>query len=591
MELSVKETTQPHILARITVEQILYGVAVMTAAVIRLTGLTNIPLSPAEATDALSVYEFWQPGAAAVVSGSPAYFSLTSLLTQVLGFSDGVMRLVPALFGIALSLLPWFLRHRLGSAGALVTGFLLALSPILSLLARTTGGQSIALFSGLLLFIAWLRYQESDNPRWFITAVTALALGLSSSPIFYSSIISLLLAWLVVRVVGPALFTDEEGEPRPLFRPSQELLRRSLIIGGAVFAAAATLFLWNLPGLNGVARSLGDWLGLFLASANLTTWLGPVLALARYETILLLIAGPGIVWAVWHGRPFPTLLVYWLTGSMLLMLVQRGYMDNLAVLALPGYLLAGRFVGDMTKTRAGWYRWALAGVLLIFGMLLYFNIVRYSRLAGNTNVLLEPSSSSYIFMLVAGLLFVLIIFFYIWNVSVSDAKQGMIYGLVAILLFFTWGTTWNLTQFHANDTRERLIGSASDDELPMLAKMIREVSHQTGNGENGLEILMTIDSPALRWYLRDFNNLVIDGALPRTISSQALITPMESTPSLETGYVGANFGYFRPNTEQFLTAAAALQWWFFHQSSVTINEERAIFWLRADLAGENFEVQ
>lgn len=589
MELSVKETPQPHILTRITVEQILYGAVALVAAIIRLTGLSNIPLSPAEATEALSVYEFWQPGAAAVVSGSPAYFSLSSLLTQVLGFSDGAMRLVPALFGIALPLLPWFLRHRLGSAGALITSFMLAFSPVQSLLARTAGGQSIALFSGLLLFIAWLRYQESENPRWFITAVAALALGLSSSPIFYSSLISLLLVWLVVRVVGPALFTDEEGEPRPLFRPSQELLRRSLIIGAAVFAGAATLFLWNLPGLNGVARSLGDWLGLFLASSDLNTWLGPILALARYETILLLVAGPGVVWAVWHGRPFPTLLVYWLTSSLLLMLIQRGYVENLAVLTLPGYLLAGRFVGDITRSRAGWYRWVLAGLVMVFGMLFYFNIVRYSRVAGSVNNLAVPSS--YIFLLIAALLFVLIVFFYIWNNSVSDAKQGMVYGLAAILFFFTWGTTWNLTQFYANDTRERLIGSASDDELPMLAETIREVSHQTGNGENALEILMTVDSPALRWYLRDFRNLVVDAALPRTISSEALITPMQNTPSLETGYVGADFGYFRPNTEQFLNAPGALQWWFFHQSPVTINEERAIFWLRADLAGENFSVE
>jgi hypothetical protein len=102
---------------------------------------------------------------------------------------------------------------------------------------------------------------------------------------------------------------------------------------------------------------------------------------------------------------------------------------------------------------------------------------------------------------------------------------------------------------------------------------------------------MTIDSPSLRWYLRDFDNLVIDAALPRTISSESLITPMQSTPSLETGYVGADFGYYRPDTEHILSVPAALQWWFFHQSPVTINEERVIFWLRADLAGENFEAE
>lgn len=590
MEVALKDSHQPNILARITVEHVLYGLAVLVAAVIRLVGLANIPLSPAEAVEALSVFDFWQPGATAVVSGSPAYFSLTSLLTQVLGFSDGVMRLVPALFGLALPLLPWFLRHRLGSIGALVTSFLLAFSPIHSLLARTAGGDSIALFSGLLLFIAFLRYQESGRSEWFIVTLIALALGLSSAPIFYSSLIALLLAWVVISIVGPPLFLEgEEEEARPLFRPSQPLLRRSLIIGGAVFAAVATLFLWNLSGLNGVARSLGDWLGLFLAPSDLDTWLGPVLALGRYETALLLIAGPAMVWAVWHGRPFPTLLVYWLTSGLLLILIQRGYMNNLAVLALPGYLLAGRFVGDLTKERGGRYRWALAGAIILAGLFFYFNIVRYSRLAGNLD---DPwGNPSNLYLAVAALLFMLVAIFFVWNRSTADAQQGAAYGLLAMMLFFTWGTTWNLTQYQANDTRERLIKEASDDELPLLADTIREVSRQTRNSDKSLEILMTIDSPALRWYLRDFKNLVVDGALPRTIDSEALITSMQSTPSLETGYVGADFGYHRPDTEHLLSVPAALQWWLFRQSPVTINEERAIFWLRADLAGANFEAR
>ena len=564
----------------------LYGLLVLLAAVIRLSGLDNIPLSPTEATEALSVYEFWQPGATAVVNGSPAYFSLTSLLSQILGFSDGVMRLVPVLFGLALPLLPWFLRHRLGSFGALVTSLLLVLSPIQTLLARTSGGQSIALFSGLLLFIAWLRYQESDNPRWLITAVISLALGLSSAPIFYSIFVSYLIAWLATTIVGPPLFLDEEGETRPMLRPSPDQLRRALIIGGAVFAAVATLFLWNLAGFNGVARSLGDWLGLFLGSSDLNTWLGPIMALGRYEFILLIIAGPAVVWAVWHGRSFPSLLVYWITSALLLVLIQQGYMENLAVLTLPGYLLVGRFINDLTNHQATIYRWALVGATLLFGLLFYFNLVRYSRLAGNANSLTSPMY--HILLFVGGLLLILIAFFVVWNISPADAKAGTAIGLLTILLFFSWGTTWNLNQHQANDTRERFITNASDDELPLLATTIREVSRQTKNADNELEILMTIDSPALRWYLRDFDNLVVDAALPRTINSEALITPMESNPSLETGYVGADFGYHRPDTEHILTVPAALQWWFFHQSAVTVSEDRAIFWLRADLAGEAF---
>jgi hypothetical protein len=415
----------------------------------------------------------------------------------------------------------------------------------------------------------------------------ALVLALSSAPLFYSALLALLVSWLVISLVGPPLFTNEEGEPQPLRRPSPESWRRSLIIAGGFFAAIATLFLWNLSGLNGVARTFGDWLALFLTSGGLNLWLAPVLALGRYELMMLVIAGPAVVWAIWHGRSFPTLLVYWLTGALLLILLHRGFLDNLAVLALPGTLLAGLFIGSILEARGSWYRWPVAGLFLLFGTLLYFNLVRYSRLAGNSGNLLDPAY--HLLLLAAGLVLVIGAVVYVWGRSPAGARQGTLLGLLAILLFYTWGITWRLNQQAANDTRERLVANASDDELPLLAETIRQVSRQTTNSENGLEILMTIDSPALRWYLRDFKNLQVDAALPHSVDSQALITPMESIPSLESGYIGSDFGYNRPQTEHILSLPAALQWWLFYQSPVTISEERAIFWLRADLAGEAFE--
>jgi predicted membrane-bound mannosyltransferase len=154
------------------------------AAVLRLVNLGGRPLSPAEAEAALAVWQFWHPGQAELSIGSPAYFTLTGLLAQVLGFSDGVMRLVPALFGVGLVLLPWLLRKQLGEAGMLATAVFLAISPITSAIARTAGGDSIALFAALLLLAAWVRLQIGGNGRWRYALLLALALGLTSAPLY-----------------------------------------------------------------------------------------------------------------------------------------------------------------------------------------------------------------------------------------------------------------------------------------------------------------------------------------------------------------------------------------------------------------------
>ena len=101
-------------LSRLTVADGLLGLVLVAAALLRLASLGHLPLSDAEATQALAVWQFWQPGTAVLSPGSPAYFSLTAWLTQLFGFGDNVMRIIPALFGVGLVYLPWLLRHEEG---------------------------------------------------------------------------------------------------------------------------------------------------------------------------------------------------------------------------------------------------------------------------------------------------------------------------------------------------------------------------------------------------------------------------------------------------------------------------------------------
>jgi predicted membrane-bound mannosyltransferase len=202
-------TVPQDFLNRISVEHVVYALVLMAAAIIRLVDLSLVPLSPIEAQEALAVLDFWKPGDVLIEVVSPAYFTLTAFLTQVLGFNDTVMRLVPALFGIGIVVLPWFLRHKSGRLGALVTAILLAVSPVQILAARSTGGDSIAVFCGFLLFISWLRFQESAERRWFLAVAFSMALGLTSSPIFYGFLLTLIVAWLAQLLIGPLIVPSD----------------------------------------------------------------------------------------------------------------------------------------------------------------------------------------------------------------------------------------------------------------------------------------------------------------------------------------------------------------------------------------------
>jgi hypothetical protein len=149
----------------------------------------------------------------------------------------------------------------------------------------------------------------------------------------------------------------------------------------------------------------------------------------------------------------------------------------------------------------------------------------------------------------------------------------------------SWSTAWWLSNVGANDTRERWIREASDDDLPLLADTMTELSWQIDNSEQDVQILSAVESPALRWYLRDFPNMDLVGALPRTVDSPLIITTANQTDLLFDGYIGADFGHKRLDTPLYLTPREALQWWLFHESPIPVDEERVILWLRADIAG------
>ena len=59
-------------LSHLTVADGLLGLVVLAAAVLRLANLGHLPLSDAEATQALAVWQFWQPDTAVLASVSPA---------------------------------------------------------------------------------------------------------------------------------------------------------------------------------------------------------------------------------------------------------------------------------------------------------------------------------------------------------------------------------------------------------------------------------------------------------------------------------------------------------------------------------------
>lgn len=609
MERVLIETDQPVGPARqgkiesgwcLTVEHGLYALVFVAAAMLRLANLGLIPLSPAEAHEALVAWRLWQPEILAAglptIPGSAAYFSLTAALLPLLGSSDTVVRLVPALFGLALVILPWWLRPFLGRSGALIVSLLLAASPLHTISARTAGGETMAVFAGLLLLVAWLRYQEKSQYRCFLTAVAALALGLASAALFYGLLLTLTLAWLAQAYLGPALFDDGEGRALPALWPDPHRARQAALFGLAVLVALSSLAFWYTPALAATARLPASWLTGFAWPADLMSWIAPVLALSRYELPVIVVGGLAVIVATWRGEPFPNFLVFWLTGTLLLTLMQQGEMSNVLILTLPGYLLAGWLAGAVLERRGavlerrgavmGWpgasEKWLLLGALLLVGAVVALNLAMHGRM---TQFAVEKTPLTHVWLAVLALAVGVILVNLVAMRSGGAAQQGVITAVLVCLLVYGWGTAWRLGHQSANDPRERWVGAATDEGVRLLAATVRDFSWRFTNSDGDLAIFSAVDRPALRWYLRDYPNLEVGHALPHAPHQHVLITAEGDELLPATAYVGTALPLARRETEHLLTVTQSLRWWFFYESPVTVPKERVIVWLRADLAG------
>src|SRR3990172_13322427 len=107
----------------------------------------------------------------------PLQFHLTALVYFLLGASDYMSRIMPALFGTALVGLPWLLRRQLGRPGALASAGLLAISPVFLYYSRFARNDIyMAVWTLLTLVFIW-RYLEERRSRdlYFLAAILSLS--------------------------------------------------------------------------------------------------------------------------------------------------------------------------------------------------------------------------------------------------------------------------------------------------------------------------------------------------------------------------------------------------------------------------------
>lgn len=144
-------------------EKVLYGVLLLGAVVTRFYDLGARTMSHDES---LHTQFAWYLEQGRGFQHSPLMhgvlrFEVTAFIYWLLGDTDFTSRIVPALFGVALVGLMYAFRKWIGRTGALVSAFMVLISPYLLYYSRYLRDEPFVLVWGTLVALGVIRYMAA----------------------------------------------------------------------------------------------------------------------------------------------------------------------------------------------------------------------------------------------------------------------------------------------------------------------------------------------------------------------------------------------------------------------------------------------
>jgi uncharacterized protein (TIGR03663 family) len=268
-----------------------FGLFVL-AAVLRLWGLGDKPLHHDESLHAYYSWQFlinpseylYDP-----LLHGPFLFHIVPVffvLGKIFGAPDNgidnfTARLLPALMGMAMVPMIYYLRSYIGRYGALAAALLLAVSPSFVYYSRFLRDDIFVTCCALLLVVASIRYAETRKLGWLLTATAALTISYTAmeNTFFIIGIFGSFLFALVLWDLGPRVggFFGRAFAVKDRALAGRIILFTPFVI---VLGAAALIGLHWLSNLSATINALAARYG-----TNPTSPLNPDVAIAKYENI------------------------------------------------------------------------------------------------------------------------------------------------------------------------------------------------------------------------------------------------------------------------------------------------------------------
>ena len=559
----------------------LFALAVFLAFALRFLNLGNHPLSDEEARWAMQAFDLAK-GNHPEIGPQPAYVLLTAFIFYIFQASNFAARVLPALAGATLVFAPFFFRDRLGTKASLVLSFALALEPGLLALSRQAGSPIIAVST---LAFAWSFWRVG---RLRLAGIMA-GLALLSGPALWSGVIAMALTYFIARNILPA--TDDAyslSEHQPLLDRTQLTTMGLFAVG--TYLAVGSLFLAAPGGLSAGLASLPAYLGGWMPTVDGAPGLHLLIALPVYQFMALILAVIALVRGFRQQDRLIMALGAWFVVALALALIYPSrQVGDLAWALIPLWTLASlEFSRYLDPIREG--VWETIGMTALTVAILIFTLFNFLTVAispldmaavGRTFGAIELTNGQIYVGVVIGSLLLLAasaaLVAYGWSQDV--AFQGVTWGILIALVYYTLSASMGAANLRTYRTVDLWSPGPQTVQADALTRQMSELSLWDVGVPQRLDVFVAgVESPALRWALRDWE--VTYSAAPTLTGDPSFVIASDQleAPTLASGYRGQEF------TWRGYPAWESVNWlrWAILQD-VTKAPEKIILWTRTSI--------
>ncbi len=551
-------------------ESILYALAFLVGIAVRFAALGALPLTDLEAKWALQALGIAN-GTHPVLGSQSAYVLLTSIVFLAYGgATNALARVMPALAGSTLVLVPALFKQRLKPRPALILAFAIALEPGLVALSRQAGSSALTLSFTLAAWGFW----EQRRVPW---AGICAGLALLSGSALWVGLLGLALTWAIWQPF--ARRGQPPGQKPPRSRQRKEWLD-ALWFALGTMAFVGTLFVLAPSGvsawLSGMPEYIGGWTRVSNISAGLMLF-----SLAAYQPLGVVLALIATVRGWVQGLRRIRLLSIWMVVSLLLsVFYPNRQITDLGWTLIPLWALASLELARNLNVRPGERREVMGTVALSFLILVFI----WLNFLGLTQASGLPTQAQARGWLMFGSFFLLVMSLLLVAVGWSRriARFGAVWGLVAALGIYSLAALMGAAGL-------RRLGDAVDmwrpggtlPESDLLLATVQNMSDWSDLNVNAQPITIAgVTSPALEWLLRERSVSLQDSASP-TEAAPMVLAVNRDDPALAARYRGQSFVWRRTPLWEQTGFANWLDWATFHQAPQ--QSETLILWVRNDL--------